>query len=64
MAADIRSELCLYPGQVHAFFNHEPYTTATLLPIEAFLTSLHLIDGPTPPISNPLAPDRMPAVTR
>lgn len=62
-AVGVRSELYIYPGQVHGFFNHDPYVTATLIPIDQFLTSLGLIAPATLPPS-PLSAEQAPAITR
>jgi len=64
LALGVRCELDLYPGQGHGFFNHPPYTLATILATDAFLTSLHLTAGPAPTQPNPLAPAMLPTVTK
>ncbi len=40
-----RSELYLYEGQAHGFFNREPYRTRTLLETDRFLASLGWLSG-------------------
>jgi len=52
-------DLELYPAQVHAFFNKEPYTTATLIAVDHFLRPLGYMEGPPPPPMT-LAPDMQP----
>lgn len=39
-AVGVRSELVVYPGQPHGFFNKEPYLSVTLAEAEGFLESL------------------------
>ena len=58
-AVGTRSELFLYPGQKHAFFNYRadgsPYFLATLYEADRFLTSLGYLSGP-PQLPPPTVP--------
>ncbi len=46
------SDLHLYPGQPHGFFNKEPYKTITLIEVDKFLASLGWLKG-EPTLSRP-----------
>lgn len=43
--AGVRCETHLYEGQVHGFFNRDPYKTATLIEVDKFLGSLGWLKG-------------------
>lgn len=51
-AVGARCELFLYEGQVHGFFNKEPFKTKTLIETDKFLTSLGWLSGP-PTLTEP-----------
>jgi acetyl esterase len=58
--AGVPVTMYLYPGQKHAFFNHPPYTLASLLDIDRFLTGLGLTAGPAPRQPYPLPAQILP----
>ena len=45
--ADVRCDTIFYEGQLHGFFNREPWRTRTLIAADKFLASLGWLEGET-----------------